>query len=315
MFFKGRSCALCKAKFSETDDIVACPVCGAAHHRACWEEENRCALHDKHGTPEQYSISDEMPEPEPQAENIEENIEIMVLCPYCGKKNPSKVPYCTQCGRPLSNDADTTQKGRKYPFITIFTKLFDPLGGVPADTEIDGIPVTDIATFVGPNSNYYVPRFHSIKSKRFGGINLPALIIGPFWMLFRRMIAVPLLYIFYYILYLFAIMNFPEQLSINKAGLLSPAGALYFIYLAISLIIHIFANNIYMKYVIRKIKRLKKKAEDEFSYKLSLQKSGGTRIENLLLFWGIATLIAITLSSFFPDLYDKIIKASSNLLI
>lgn len=308
MFFNGRSCAVCKTKFSVNDDIVACPVCGAAHHRDCWNKEKSCGFADKHGTPEQYSVHDEIPEPENKAEYTEDDSQYTELCPYCGKANPSNLLYCTQCGQALKNEADPTKSNEQMPFFTIYTKLFDPLGGVPADTKIDSVPVTDIATFIGPNSRYYIPRFYSIHKSRNGGFNLAAFIFSPFWMLSRRMIGYSLIYIFYMVLQVAAMVLFPEKTNIETAGLFSPAGLIYFISIAITFSMGFFANKIYMKYVISKIKRLKRQTVNEVAYKTALQQSGGTKIENLLIFLGITSIFSVALFNLFPELFDKIIR-------
>lgn len=308
MFFKGRSCAVCKTKFSENDDIVACPVCGAAHHRDCWNKENSCGLAHKHGTPEQYSVYDEIPEPEIKAEYTEEGNEYTELCPHCGKANPSNLLYCTQCGQALKNDADPNQ-ANKQPFFTIYAKLFDPLGGVPADAEIDGVPVTDIAAFIGPNSRYYIPRFYSIYNGRNGGFNLAGFLFAPYWMLFRRMIGYSLIYISFVVLQLSAIMFFPEQMNLKTAGPFSPAGALYLVSFAVSAFVRIFANRLYMRHVISKIKHLKRQTTNDISYKIALQKTGGTKIENFFIFLCVILVASLTLETFFPELFSNIMNS------
>ena len=51
---KGLSCAGCKAYLFEEDDIVYCPVCGAPHHRECYNRTGHCALEELHGTENEY---------------------------------------------------------------------------------------------------------------------------------------------------------------------------------------------------------------------------------------------------------------------
>jgi hypothetical protein len=36
-------CPVCDSRFSETDDVVVCPVCGTPHHRSCYAENKDCA--------------------------------------------------------------------------------------------------------------------------------------------------------------------------------------------------------------------------------------------------------------------------------
>ena len=48
MDYSNHSCPVCKKVFEKGDDIVVCPLCGAPHHRECYEVENRCFFEDKH---------------------------------------------------------------------------------------------------------------------------------------------------------------------------------------------------------------------------------------------------------------------------
>lgn len=53
-FYEGYTCPVCKREFKETDDIVACPKCGAPHHRECWKLEGHCHYAEDHDTPRQW---------------------------------------------------------------------------------------------------------------------------------------------------------------------------------------------------------------------------------------------------------------------
>ena len=48
MRYTGINCEACGAAFTESDDVVVCPVCGAPHHRTCWNETGRCAHEAAH---------------------------------------------------------------------------------------------------------------------------------------------------------------------------------------------------------------------------------------------------------------------------
>ena len=51
---EGVSCVRCHAYLFPEDDIVYCPVCGAPHHRECYNQLGHCALEEFHGTDRQY---------------------------------------------------------------------------------------------------------------------------------------------------------------------------------------------------------------------------------------------------------------------
>jgi uncharacterized Zn finger protein (UPF0148 family) len=53
---KEQNCALCHAYLFQEDDVVYCPVCGAPHHRECYNSIGKCALEEFHGTENQYDL-------------------------------------------------------------------------------------------------------------------------------------------------------------------------------------------------------------------------------------------------------------------
>ena len=67
MEFTELKCPVCGLQFTENDDVVVCPDCGTAHHRACWQTLGHCACADSHGAeiPSQTVPHDDAPaEPE-----------------------------------------------------------------------------------------------------------------------------------------------------------------------------------------------------------------------------------------------------------
>jgi len=40
----GRSCPYCRFPLKEQDEITTCGVCGSAHHRDCWNDNQGCAV-------------------------------------------------------------------------------------------------------------------------------------------------------------------------------------------------------------------------------------------------------------------------------
>jgi hypothetical protein len=46
--YSGRSCAVCDSVFTDNDDIVVCPVCGAPHHRECFAKAGGCRYESLH---------------------------------------------------------------------------------------------------------------------------------------------------------------------------------------------------------------------------------------------------------------------------
>ena len=54
--YVGLDCPACHRPFIEEDDIVVCPVCGAPHHRDCWNRLGHCACEESHGTDHELSL-------------------------------------------------------------------------------------------------------------------------------------------------------------------------------------------------------------------------------------------------------------------
>jgi len=46
--FTDKLCPVCRARFTDNDDVVVCPECGTPHHRACYKEIGTCAVERFH---------------------------------------------------------------------------------------------------------------------------------------------------------------------------------------------------------------------------------------------------------------------------
>lgn len=151
------SCALCNAYLFEEDDVVYCPVCGAPHHRECYNSIGHCALESTHGTENQYDL-------------LKKKNEV--------DKKPAPVINNT----PI-NDTYT-------PGDEIFEGLpkMDFLGGVPADFEIEkGITAKEVRNFVISNTHRYIPKFTQLSKKNKSSWNFIAFFFPCEWLLSRKM--------------------------------------------------------------------------------------------------------------------------------
>ncbi|MBQ3133305.1 MAG: DUF2628 domain-containing protein [Clostridia bacterium] len=193
-FYEGQSCPVCGKAFAETDDIVACPECGAPHHRDCWKQEGRCHFADKHGTAEQWKRpeaeektaeesrdSDWTPPTEPKSEDARR-------CPHCGKENPTYAEFCSRCGRSLvENDwAPPPPSGTAYtPF---HAQSAGHTGSMPREELLDeDVTAGEAALAVGTNQQYYLPRFARMyKENRPVSWNWVACFFPAPWLFYRR---------------------------------------------------------------------------------------------------------------------------------
>ncbi len=202
-FYEGYVCPVCKQKFQEQEDIVACPDCGAPHHRSCWKQEGQCSYAQDHGTTRQWKRPEEPSVKDPPNVPVEGTGQVRT-CSRCGKVNPEFAEFCARCGMGLkppdwkSGAQNTNPSGSQYrggiPFQGRYGEyapyhmpIMDPFGGVSHDEKIDDIAAEDVVTFVGPNSAYYLPRFYKMqKDGSNTSWNWIAFLLTPYWLLYRK---------------------------------------------------------------------------------------------------------------------------------
>lgn len=190
-FYAGCRCPVCGRQFTEEDDIVACPQCGAPHHRSCWQQEGHCRFEDRHKDGFQWERETVSEEPEEESETEEtsgayrESANRERHCPRCGYSNPSEALFCSRCGLPLTGGAyGQNGYGEYAPFRAV---PVNPCGGVDPREDIEGVPAEELAACVQMNTTYYLPRFFAMSR---GGShvswNWAAFLCGPYWLLFRK---------------------------------------------------------------------------------------------------------------------------------
>lgn len=260
------SCVRCKAYLFNEDDVVYCPVCGAPHHRECYNALGHCALEELHGTEKEYSRE----KIDEQKQQVEEK-----------KQEPKK------------NSAFVNQMGAFADF--------DFLGGVPADYDLgDGVTADEAKNFVLANTHRYIPKFAVLNSKNRISWNWLAFLFPSGWMFSRKMyksgIITALLTIAANCL------SYPLSLKLYSLGFntngylaenlssitdMLPQIGLAVIFLALAgtffdlgirLVSALFGDYIYKKHTINSIKKINEESTDRL---VDYRKKGGT---NLLLF-------------------------------
>lgn len=170
---EGQQCPVCKAYLFEDDDVVFCPECGAPHHRECYQKIGHCALSEFHGTEQEYSRTKKEETGQPEQEENKQSAQT-VTCYFCYEEYPRDYKNCPHCGH--LNAAGMGGAG------------FDPLGGVPADFEIDGgVNAKEAAKFVMSSSNRYMPKFAKFKAGGKISWNWAAFLLPEGWALHRKM--------------------------------------------------------------------------------------------------------------------------------
>ncbi len=288
LYHKGLSCVRCKSYLFDDDDIVYCPVCGAPHHRDCYNELGHCALEELHGTENEYSrekILSELKAEEPEAIPEKEN---RIKCRMCGEEYENTLSRCPNCNSP-----DLNKMGG---FAT-----FDLLGGVPADCDLgDGVTADDAKQFVMANTHRYIPKFASFQKKGKISWNWMAFLFPSAWMFSRKMYKGGIITAL--ITILSNLMRFPFTKWVNSVGIdmsrysaeavkqlsekLPEAGGAIILLaffggvlsLALCLFCGMLGDYIYKKHTVSAVKKIKQESED---INEDYRKKGGV---NLMLF-------------------------------
>lgn len=299
-FYEGQSCPVCGQLFTESDDIVSCPVCGAPHHRACWSAEGRCHFESAHGTAEQWT----RPEPQDAPRN---------RCPNCGMDNPENAEFCSRCGRALNPQEWPDPSGRQSPpqygqsapcnEYAPFHITFDPLGGVPRGEIFEGgVTAEELAVCVGNNTTYYIPRFQRMKNGRTVQWNWAAFLITPYWLFYRKQYTAGVLVSLACVL-INLMMNLVFYLSgagdtisyaeafeqTYQAGNFPSLFLLAIASVVICLLFGLFGNRLYMNACLKKTRQMKEQNPGEF--RPALKRAGGVSfVWAMLAYFGIGFL-------------------------
>lgn len=282
----GEKCAVCSAYLFDDDDTVYCPICGAPHHRDCYNSIGQCGLKELHGTDAQYKRPQQSTKQ--TVESADNNV---VVCGMCGEKYSPEETACPNCNTP-----NILKAGGK--FIS-----FDFLGGVPDDTDLgEGVTADEAKKFVFNNSHRYIPKFFKFKNGKKASWNWLAFLTPCGWLMSRKMyilggiigalqIALSLLTA-PYAAALNTINTDDVQNYLEYANLLLEniqiigKVAIYSAFVAlvlnsvIRIVIAIFGDFIYRNRVIKKIGEIKKQSLDKT---VEYRKKGGINIWTALL--------------------------------
>lgn len=290
---EGVSCVRCHAYLFPEDDIVYCPVCGAPHHRECYNQLGHCALEEFHGTDRQYDKVKAREEEQAAAEmpNTGENAEGLITCQMCHEKYDFALNACPKCGAPNIAKAGGS-------FVN-----FDFLGVVPADYDIgDGITADEAKRFVAANTPRYIPKFAVLNAKNKLSWNWLAFLFPCGWMLSRKMykngIIAGLLTVIsslFYLPFMNAINNLGttpgetqaqimqsiyEHLPKMGAAVIAALLAGFVLNIAVRILSALFGDYLYKQYAISSIKTIRAESEDmDYDYR----KKGGVNIFLFLL--------------------------------
>lgn len=267
MNFIGEKCVLCGKVFEESDDVVVCPECGSPHHRECYKKHNRCANLYMHGTGQKWQRTE--------------------------TAQPAETPVAVI----------TPEEFAENQFHTDMESDMMRDIGFNLNEDMGGVTLKEIIAFVGTNQFYYIPVFKRMKdlgSKM--SFNLSCFLLPSFYFANRKMwlwaviasvisviLSIPALVFIMADSGVFTddIMSviYQNQAFIQNLEVICSACSW-----ASRLFMCIFANYIYFKFSVKKIRAIKKSSHGELNRHMVMA-FGGVKPINIILITLITMLL------------------------
>ena len=223
------------------------------------------------------------------------------VCSSCGYVNSGEANFCNRCGAKLSDDQQENNfVFADYGEFNLPPGTPDPLGGIAAKTRFEeDITAADMACFVAVNTPYYMRSFEAVKRKT-NRFNISAAIFSGVWFFFRKQYKVgalvfsleTLLYVIrYYITMTYStkvlntvlekiglslenVSSFTmeqymdmsvelQKLPVSQQILAMLPSILFFVQIVGMVVLGVFANRIYYKHCVNRIRLIKSAAAKE----------------------------------------------------
>ena len=288
--FIGNKCPVCSERFTQSDDIVVCPDCGAPHHRACWSNEGHCANQDAHASGEVWR-----PETEPMNSDPFEKLK----CTRCGTVNPAQGLFCEVCGTPLSGETKRDPQpshnpNMPFPNAMPYNPFINPLAGLDAEEEIGGVTVKELAIYLGESTHYFLPQFKRMERGSKLTWNWAGFFFGYIYLAYRKLnvLAISLFALILFLSIPSLLLNMNDIVAQFNMVILSDAvvarlGNFYLITSFLTMVIRFlsgsFFNAIYKYFTIAKIKDIRQNFGETPKYHEELAKGGGVSRRGVLL--------------------------------
>ena len=332
MDYIGSKCPVCDKYFHADDDVVVCPDCGTPHHRECYEQLGHCYNAEKHHEHFDYNEENhEQKSAEPKGS---------ATCPGCGKTVPSDSFFCKYCGAPLKKDDSQQQQAPANGAAgfgafgqgsngAAFASFMDPLGGVPADTDLgDGVTAGEASKYVKQNTPYFVRIFSNIKNFNKSKFNFAAALFTGGYMLYRKMYKLgAVLTVIQFSLYLLSVFLEMKFSSVYQSFVAQYSSTTYFgvqdlladipadqmfiillpsliflVQITMMIVVGLTFNRLYMKHCKEQIIRIKQSCTSSENPETVLQTKGGV---NMPL--GISLMITAMIINYLPGILSGIL--------
>ncbi len=285
----GDNCPICKKEFTDNDDVVVCPFCGAPYHRECYQSAGACVFEEKHASGFEYisPVSAKKPDIKQPSEPTPTK---GIICKQCQTVNESSNIFCEHCGATLH--APVTRPNSTKPAGSFFNVFFGgSSAGVDTSGEIEGISYQEWSTFFGQNAPFYLNRIQTMKSlNRPISFMFSAFFIGPFYFAYRKIwnwaaiclaanfiLAVPQYVLIAANVDVF-LLPFLSMDTLNFINSIST-----YLLLASQLLFGIFSVHIYKNHAKKHILSLREKGENDATYYMNLSRAGGISVIGALI--------------------------------
>lgn len=271
--FLDKLCPVCRKAFSQGDDIVVCPVCGAPHHRECYARENKCGVEEFHASG--YVWNGFLPG---------EEIQIPVINVETSENND------------LNSDTNAeNEKQQPSGFDPFIAEFIVGLGDETVGN--DGVSMRELMTFTSKSLYHYGQAFGAFRGEK--GIkkkktffNICSGLLAPMHQFYRKMdvlgVAVMIL------------MLLPSLLiALNESFFVGNSSAYYFfniLSIAEEIALCIFGDYLYYRHAVKKIKKIRAEYKDNYKseeYYAALSEAGRPSILRAI----VGTLIFALLTS------------------
>lgn len=295
-----KECSFCKKMITPDEDSVVCPECGAPSHRSCYEANGQCAFAQQHG--EGFVYVNPHQEKESQSER---------QCPKCHALNTPQALFCERCGTSLG----AMQQQAPPPLFSASSTV--PPQQPPLQAELDGISLTDWADFIGDSSPSYLQTFATMKQNNskisFCWISL---IFPPIYFFYRKMWGWAIgTFLFFTLLNIPYLLQTAQLVGIALPDIFSnvPLAQLNFIasllHWITSIFFVLFSIDLYRRFAIRKITKIKSTTTDFSTLRAKLKKQGGTSGLNIFILFILSFAVQILIfywidPSFFERLFE-----------
>lgn len=306
--YTGEECIVCKKEFADGDDIVACPQCGTPYHRECYKKKNECVNYALHETGGSW-MADAVKTKKSVLSGIRK------VCPECSFINPEDADQCRNCGTELAGRECRTIDLSDQKVVKIELDAdADYFGMNPMEVmdEGSGITIGEMGDYAASNKLYYMLSFRRLKKSAVKfSVNFLAFFFPEAFCAGRKMFAAcTVLMLVLFGLQIPSMIDAIVQMeTMGYAGIRMYANLInfakehafsediikltYSLGIALRVAFSLFANELYFRHTLSKLKKLRKSVPDYLRYRNVIKTSGGISVVGIVCSFLIQFLLMV----------------------